>query len=217
MGISLRVWHRGLLSKCGRFARFARLQTSEDAMKLLRSAALTAAIIATPYAPLLAQSRSTPGHPGGARNDWHAGVLDLSHSLNARLHPVPVQAVHLGDGFWTERRRVTTERSLPTMLALLEEHGTVDNFRRLSEHKNVPRRGPVYTDSDLYKWMEAASWALASNETSDASKARIGEQLRSLISVISGAQEPIGYRNTYYVGAWERLRFTELTGSHDRC
>ena len=143
------------------------------------------------------------------------GILDLNHSLNARVHPVPVQAVHLGDGFWTERRRMTTERSLPTMLQLLEEHGTIDNFRRLSGRKNVPRRGPLYTDSDLYKWIEGASWAIASNETPDVEKAKFRTEIEGLTSDIVAAQEPSGYLNTYYVGDRAHLRFTELTRSHE--
>ena len=46
--------------------------------------------------------------------NWrNQGVLYLDHSLNARLHPVPIQAVHLGDGFWSARRRVTTVTGIP--------------------------------------------------------------------------------------------------------
>jgi DUF1680 family protein len=150
------------------------------------------------------------------KSDWrNEGILDLNHSLNARLHPVPVQAVHIGDGFWSNRRKVTTERSLPTMLALLEEHGVVDNFRRLSGRKNVPRKGPLYTDSDLYKWIEAASWAIASNETAEGDKQKFRTDVESLASDIIAAQEPSGYLNTYYVGDKIRLRFTELTRSHE--
>ncbi len=148
--------------------------------------------------------------------DWHdQGLIYLDHSVNARLHPVPMQAIHTGDGFWTSRRKVTTERSLPTMLALLEEHGDVDNFRRLSGRRNVPRRGPLYTDSDVYKWIEAASWALASNETSETDKQRFRTEIDGLISDIVAAQEPSGYLNTFYVGDKVRLRFTELTRSHE--
>jgi uncharacterized protein len=143
------------------------------------------------------------------------GVIFLDHSVNARLHPVPIQAVHLGDGFWTPRRRVTTERSLPTMLQLLEEHGVVDNFRRLNGHPEIPRKGPLYTDSDLYKWIEAASWSLASNETSDADKQKFRGQINALIPIIAAAQEPSGYLNTYFVGDKVRLRFTDLPHSHE--
>ncbi|MBV8833790.1 MAG: glycoside hydrolase family 127 protein [Acidobacteriaceae bacterium] len=150
------------------------------------------------------------------KRDWRTeGVIFLDNSLNARLHPVPVRAVRLGDGFWTARRRVTTERSLPTMLDLLEEHGEVDNFRRLTGKKNVPRRGPLYTDSDVYKWIEAASWAIESNETSDADKQKFRTEIDSLAGDIVAAQEPSGYLNTYYVGDKVRLRFTELTRSHE--
>ncbi len=152
----------------------------------------------------------------GRRDTWRSeGVIYLDHSLNARLHPVPLQAVRMGDGFWAGRRKITTERSLPTMLELLEEHGVVDNFRRLSGKKNVPRRGPLYTDSDLYKWIEAASWAIASNETSDSDKQKFRGQIDSLASDIIAAQEPSGYLNTYYVADKVRLRFTELTRSHE--
>jgi hypothetical protein len=149
-------------------------------------------------------------------DEWKdEGVIYLDHSLNARLHPVPIQAVHLGDGFWTTRRKVTTERSLPTLLDLLEEHGVVDNFRRLSGRPDLPRKGPLYTDSDLYKWIEAASWALASNETSDAEKQALRGDIESLASHIIAAQEPSGYLNTYFVGDKARLRFTDLPHSHE--
>ncbi|MCX6622594.1 MAG: hypothetical protein NTY38_16295 [Acidobacteria bacterium] len=97
----------------------------------------------------------------------NAGIIDLSRSAHTRLHSVPVPAVTLGDGFWASRRRINVERSIPTMLQLLEEHGVVDNFRRLSGRKKVPRRGPLYTDSDLYKWMEA----LCSNRATTCSSA----------------------------------------------
>ncbi len=149
-------------------------------------------------------------------DDWKSeGVLYLDHSLNARLHPVPVQAVHLGDGFWTARRSVTTEHSLPTMLDLLEEHGVVDNFRRLSGRPDLPRKGRSSSDSDLYKWIEAASWALASNETSDSDKQKLRGDIESLASHILAAQEPSGYLNTYFVGDKAHLRFTDLTHSHE--
>ncbi len=143
------------------------------------------------------------------------GVIYLDNSLNARLHPVPVQAVHMGDGFWSARRKITTERSLPTLLQLLEEHGVVDNFRRLSGRPELPRKGPVYTDSDLYKWIEAASWALASNETSEADKQTLRGDIESLISHIVAAQEPSGYLDTYFVGDKAHLRFTDLPHSHE--
>jgi uncharacterized protein len=151
-----------------------------------------------------------------AASNWRdEGIIYLDHSLNARLHTVPVEAVHLGEGFWTSRRRVTTERSLPTLLQELEDHGVVDNFRRLAGHSDLPRKGRVSTDSDLYKWIEAAAWALASNETSPAIKSKLRGDIESLISHIAAAQDPNGYLDTYFVGDKVRLRFTDLLHSHE--
>ena len=147
-----------------------------------------------------------------AADNWQdQGIIYLNHSPDAVMHPVPVRAVTLGDGFWQARRRVNVDRSIPTMLELLEAHGIVDNFRRLSGQKQTRRAsGPLYTDSDLYKWMEAVAFVLQSGDnpklraTFDASSA-----------IIAAAQEPSGYLNTNYVGDKAPLRFTEMYRSHE--
>jgi uncharacterized protein len=87
-----------------------------------------------------------------ASETWRSeGVIYLDRSPDAKLHTVPIRAVRMGEGFWSERMRINVERSIPTLLEELEQHGVVDNFRRLSGRKQAPRRGPLYTDSDLYK------------------------------------------------------------------
>jgi DUF1680 family protein len=151
-----------------------------------------------------------------SRSDWRdQGIIYLDRSLNARLHTIPLQAVHVTEGFWMSRRRVTTERSLPTLLQELEEHGVVDNFRRLAGHPELARRGRPASDADLYKWIEAAAWALASNETSPEQKAVLRGDIDSLVSHIVAAQDPSGYLNTFFVGDKAHLRFTDLVHSHE--
>jgi DUF1680 family protein len=138
------------------------------------------------------------------------GVLSLKRSRFARLKDVPIQAVTMGDGFWAARRRVNIERSIPTLLELLEANGIVDNFRRLSGRKQTARRGPLYTDSDLYKWMEAVGFALQSRDDP-----ALRATMDRLIDDVLSAQEPSGYLNTYYVEEKKPLRFTELVRSHE--
>jgi hypothetical protein len=116
----------------------------------------------------------------------------------------------MGNGFWSERMRTNVEESIPTLLALLEEHGVVDNFRRLSGRKNEGRKGPLYTDSDLYKWMEAVAFVLQSGD-----HPQLRETLDKLIDDVLAAQEPSGYLDTYYVGERAKLRFSEMYRSHE--
>jgi uncharacterized protein len=146
-----------------------------------------------------------------APGDWKsAGVVDDSHSPYAKLHGVPIRAVKMRDGFWTARRKANVEKSIPTLLAELEQHGIVDNFLRLEGKKDVPRRGPLYTDSDLYKWMEAAAFVLQSSD-----QTALRTQFDRLTDIILGAQEPSGYLNTYWSEERAPKRFTEMQRSHE--
>ena len=114
------------------------------------------------------------------------------------------------EGFWSPRRAVNVDTSIPTMLELLEQHGAVDNFLRVAGKKNVPRRGPLYTDSDVYKWMEAVAFVL---ESGDSPKLRA--DFERLTDIILAAQEPSGYLNTYWTGDLAPKRFTEMERSHE--
>src|SRR6266852_3793527 len=119
------------------------------------------------------------------------GVIAVGRSPHAKLHGVPIRAVRMDEGFWSPRMRINVERSVPTMLDELEQHGIVDNFRRLSGRKTVERHGPLYTDSDLYKWMEAAAFVLESGDNPG-----LRAKIDSLTDEIAAAQEPSGYLNT---------------------
>lgn len=143
--------------------------------------------------------------------DWRSqGILHLERSPYARLKNVPVRAVSLADGFWTARRKANLERSIPSLLELLEQHGVIDNFRRLTGRKQAPRRGPLYTDSDIYKWMEAVAFVLQSQD-----EPQWRATFDKLTEEILAAQEPSGYLNTYYVEERRKLRFQEMHRGHE--
>lgn len=156
---------------------------------------------------LAAAAGSALSLPAGWRSQ---GILHLENSPHARLNNIPIRAVTLGEGFWAARRKVNVARSIPTLLELLEQHGVVDNFRRLTGRKQVPRRGPLYTDSDLYKWMEAAAFVLQS-----ADDPQLRAILDRLTDEVLAAQEPSGYLNTYYVEERRKLRFQEMHRGHE--
>jgi|GEM_PF-6196527 len=90
-----------------------------------------------------------------------AVVVDTSRSPYARLRPVPLTAVTLTDPFWAPRRNLNRQVTLPTQYRLLEETGRLDNFRRAAGQTDLPFQGHCYNDSDVYKWLEAVAWTLA--------------------------------------------------------
>lgn len=142
--------------------------------------------------------------------DWKdEGVIELSRTPGAKLKPAPVRAVTLHDGFWKQRQKATVETSLPTLYSLMEENGWLDNFRRL-KGKPVARRGPLFTDSDVYKWMEAAAWALHTG-----SYPVLERQLNDLVELVLSVQEPSGYLNTWHVGEREKERFQKQESNHE--
>ena len=122
----------------------------------------------------------------------HDPIVDDTGSPHATLRSIPVSAVKMGPGFWEERRKINVERSLPTMLEQEVKNGWLDNFLRL-EGKSAPRKGPVYTDSDIYKWQEAVAWVLASTpQPWPANVVRLKADFDRLTDVVVKAQEPSG-------------------------
>jgi DUF1680 family protein len=144
-----------------------------------------------------------------------AGVVDVSHSPFAKLRPVPVRAVEIQEGFWSKRRVTNVESSIPSMHDELIDHGRMDNFLRLEGKSTQPQKGPVFSDSDIYKWMEAVGFVLQSADRPDL-RATTESMIRDVIAV----QEPSGYLNTYYQGDRKALRMqydVQTTGHELYC
>src|SRR6266446_9015714 len=138
------------------------------------------------------------------------GIENLTKSPHAKLRDIPVHAVTIQRGFWARRREINVSRSIPTMHDLLEANGRMNNFRRLVGKSDAAQTGPVYTDSDLYKWTEAVGFVLQSGDRPEL-RASAEKAIREVVAV----QEPDGYLNTYYVDDHKSLRMlpqTQTTG-----
>jgi DUF1680 family protein len=142
-------------------------------------------------------------------SDWKSqGIENLAKSPHAKLRQVPIRAVTVNDGFWGKRRQVNVAKSIPSMHDLLEANGRMNNFRRLEGKSSAAQTGPVYSDSDVYKWTEAVGFALQSGDLP-----QLRETTEKIIDDIVAAQEPSGYLNTYYVQDRVALRMTPQTQS----
>jgi DUF1680 family protein len=172
---------------------------SRKSVSRRRFLSTTASSVAACYLALPGFSRAL-GEAASAGADpallpWRdQGVLNLANSPYAKLHSVPVRAVTIEEGFWSKRRKTNVERSIPTMREELEQHGRMDNYRRLVGKSTAPQKGPYYADSDIYKWTEAAGFALQSQDLPE-----LREVTDRMIREVVAVQEPSGYLNTYYV------------------
>jgi len=166
------------------------------------AAVSAAAVSAAPIHSLLGAPWEAGASAPGA--EWKdEGVLFLDKSPYAKLHNIPVHAVTITDGFWGKRREINVDKSIPSMEKLLEANGRMDNFLRLEGKSNAPQTGPVYSDSDVYKWTEAAAFALQSGD-----RPQLHALADKIIAEVVAAQEPSGYLDTYYVGDRAKDRMT---------
>jgi DUF1680 family protein len=140
-------------------------------------------------------------------------VIDPSRGAHARLDSVPVSAVQLTGSFWGERRRILRQVTLPSMHRLLEETGRIDNFRRAAgKRPELPYQGAEYNDSDVYKWVEAAAWLLASDPDP-----HIANLMEGVIDEIAAAQQPDGYLDTYFMFERASERWTNFADHEMYC
>lgn len=71
-------------------------------------------------------------------------------------------AAEVRGGFWSTRRRVNGGTSIPQGPGLLESAGNLNNLRVVAGLAEGEFQGGYpFVDSDVYKWLEAASWQLA--------------------------------------------------------
>jgi len=140
-------------------------------------------------------------------------VVDTSAAAHARLKPVPLTAVTLDDAFWAPRRDRLYRATLPTQFQLIEETGRLDNFRRVSgkvDPATTPFKGYFFNDSDVYKWIEAASWAIAARDDP-----ALKQMIDLAIAEIEAAQQPDGYLNTYFALERADQRWSNLKDAHE--
>lgn len=134
----------------------------------------------------------------------------------ARLKPLPLAALEITDGFWKNWQRINFEQAIPHGERMLEQSGTLANMRLAAEHNAGAHhdasefRGYVFQDSDIYKWLEAASLSLAQHPNP-----QLQSNLLSLISNLQRAQFRNGYLNSYFTFVKPNQEWTDLEWAHE--
>ena len=137
------------------------------------------------------------------------GTSDL-RPAGDRLSALPVAAVAITDSFWAPRLEVNRTRTLDHVLQEIEGTGGLRNFDIAAGKATGKFGGPFWADSDVYKWIEGASWTLARHPDP-----ALDAKVDGIIARIAAAQQPDGYLDTFIQINVPDLRFKNFAFFHE--
>jgi DUF1680 family protein len=127
------------------------------------------------------------------------------------------QNVSLQSGFWKTKLEMVIDRMVPYQWQALNDQvpgaapsHAVENFRIAAGESRGAFAGTVFQDSDVAKWIEAASYSLAARFDQD-----LADTLDELILCIGKAQGSDGYLNTYFTVKEPERRWMDLVSAHE--
>ena len=137
--------------------------------------------------------------------------------MGRHLKQLKLQNIEITDSLFGAYVKKVEEKIIPHQWKILNdelEDGEptycIQNFRIAAGIENGSRRGVVFQDTDLYKWLETVSYCLAGG---------YGRQYEVLadkaIDLITQAQEEDGYLNTYFSVNAPEKKWTNLVEGHE--
>ncbi|WP_277212162.1 glycoside hydrolase family 127 protein [Isoptericola croceus] len=140
--------------------------------------------------------RARPVAPGGNRRGVGIGELLLD------------------GGFWGRLQETNARATLQHCADWMERLGWLANFDRVADSTvgtdDTPRPGWQFSDSEVYKLLEAMAWELG--RTGDPV---VGALWTKLVGRVSAAQDDDGYLNTCYGHAGQPARYSDLSTGHE--
>lgn len=134
-----------------------------------------------------------------------------------KLKAISVKDIKFNTGFWAEKLQLVKDVVIPYQWQALndqvpgvEPSHTVEHFRIAAGEIDREYQGRVYQDSDLAKWLEAASYSLAYNKNPE-----LEEITEKLIELIEKSQEADGYLDTYYSVVEPDKKWTNVRDRHE--
>lgn len=149
--------------------------------------------------PNAAQSSASPTKPGQS-----------SGAPTAALKPVPFTAVHIADEFWAPKIHTVLEATLPHCFEQCEKTGRLSNFDKAAGKVEGKFTGLFFDDSDVYKVIEGAAYALMHERDEE-----LENYVDGVIERIAAAQQPDGYLNSYFILTPEEARWQNTRVRHE--
>src|SRR5215467_6414739 len=128
---------------------------------------------------------------------WLPGVITTSSSQPFnKLVPVPIQSVTVEDAFWSPKRKLWQEVTIPDCFTKFENDrgGALNNFDRVRDGKLNGHAGPPWYDGLIYEMIRGSADFLAAKPDPALEK-----RMDGYIGRIAAAQDrdTNGYLNTW--------------------
>ena len=137
--------------------------------------------------------------------------LSPAAATHGRYQPLGLGQAKITGGFWAPRQARNGEDAIPGGQDQLETAGNLQNLRLAAGIGEGEAIGPVFADSDVYKWLEAAAWEYGRNPNDDLLK-----RIRDLTSVVAAAQREDGYLDSVVQLRYgDEGRYQQLVWSHE--
>jgi DUF1680 family protein len=115
------------------------------------------------------------------------------------------------DSFWGTRQRVNGTATLEHCVGWMERLGWLENFARVARgEETVDRAGWQFSDSEVYKLIEALAWELA-RQGDDG----LLQTYTFLVELIGSAQDDDGYLGTAFGHPGLPPRYSDLAMGHE--
>lgn len=127
------------------------------------------------------------------------------------LRPLGIDEVTITGGFWGHRQQVNSTATIAHIEHWLEHEGWLGNFD-LAAAGTLPagRRGREFSDSEVYKLLEAMAWELGR-----APDAALEARFRAIVARVAAAQEADGYIGTNFGRPGQAPRWSDLEWGHE--
>jgi DUF1680 family protein len=125
------------------------------------------------------------------------------------LNPVAHTSVRIEGGFWAPRLLAVREHTLPFIYEQLKKDEHFAAFHENWQQGTSPTPY-VFWDSDISKWIEAASYSLASYPDS-----RLEAMVDEAVDFFVARQQPDGYLNLWFIKFGPEMRWSNLRDWHE--
>lgn len=136
---------------------------------------------------------------------------------NHNMHPISYKNVKINDKFWLSRMELIAKEAIPYQWDALNDNipsaepsHAIENFRIAAGKSSGEFHGMFFQDSDVAKWLEAASYSLLNFPNP-----QLEEIIDEVIALMAEAQQPDGYLNTYYTVAKPEERWKDFSYGHE--